>query len=97
MITNEKRLSACKSEAECAQVRKEFFELSRTHDAALREACTQDLNGETCRTHIQTALVGSGTQTQLVASGQLPEQYLGGSDLNANARVAARNALRSDI
>lgn len=90
-------MSACKSEAECAQVRKEFFELSRTQDAALREACTQDLNGEACRTHIQTALAGSATQTQLVASGQLPEQYLGGSDLNANARVTARNALRSDI
>lgn len=43
MITNEKRLSVRKSEAECAQVRKEFFELSRTHGAALREACTQDL------------------------------------------------------
>ncbi|WP_171816062.1 DUF637 domain-containing protein, partial [Serpentinimonas barnesii] len=91
-----KRLEACKTEAECDQVRKAFFDLSRGQNAAMRQAC-KDLSSAACRTHIQTALAGSQTQMQLVLGGSLPEQYLGGSDLNASARLTALNALRADI
>ncbi len=62
----------------------------------MREAC-KDLSSAACRTHINTALAGSRTQTDLVLSGQLPDRYLGGSDLNASARLTAINALKADI
>jgi filamentous hemagglutinin len=90
------RLKSCTTEAECAQVRKEFVELHAKQDAALREAC-KDLNSHACRTKIAEAQVGSMTQKDLVMSGLLPDYYLGGSDWNANANRYAKQAFLSDL
>ncbi len=90
------RLDTCKTDAECAQVRKEFVELHAKQDAALREAC-KDLNSQACRTKIAEAREGSKTQQDLVLKGLLPDYYLWGSDWNANANLYAKNAFLSDL
>jgi filamentous hemagglutinin len=90
------KLENCKSTAECEQVRKEYADLSAKQDAEMRNAC-KDISSAACRQHLEIAAKGSQTQEELVKAGALPDAYLGGNDLNAQARRTAINALSADI
>jgi filamentous hemagglutinin family protein len=90
------KLKTCTPGPDCDAAVKEYAALSGKQDKELADAC-RDINSPLCRVKISESQVGTLTQKDLVASGALPANYLGGADFNANANRYAKTAFLTDL